>query len=82
MIERKELNRLVVATLEDTGESLKAVQLYDLLRNGEHSEVLRQDKVRGFRSFVKVLNQFAEIKQAGSGVKQYSIRKVYITKKG
>lgn len=75
MIERKELNKLVVATL-DSSESLKAVQLYDLLRR-ENGDVLRQDKVKGFRSFVKVLNQFAEIRtEAGTGVKQYTIRKV------
>ena len=72
--EHPRLSMLVVATL-DSGGTLKAVQLYGQLQS-EHPDVLRREKVRGFRSFVKILNQLPDIAQeSGSGVKQYVLRK-------
>jgi len=74
MIERKQLNRLVVATLRKDNSGLKAIQIYNLIRK-DNSSLLRQEHVKSFRSFVKVINQFQKVKQIGSGVKLYSITK-------
>jgi len=74
MIERKELNKLVVLTLTDNQSSLKASQLYEQIKKEEPS-IMREERVRGFKSFVKIINSFKGIKPIGSGVKRYTIYK-------
>jgi hypothetical protein len=76
MIERQQLKCLVVATLDRATGTMKAVQLYNEISINS-PEILRREKVRGFRSFVKCINQFEEVVQAdGSGVKHYTTKKV------
>lgn len=70
MIERKEVNRLVVATMGCSDCTWSAVQLYDVLRQ-DYSSVLRQERVRGFRSFVKIMNQSPLIGSEGTHTKKY-----------
>lgn len=71
MIKRVELNRLVVATLKNSAEMVRANTLYANLRNS-CPDVLQNERVRGFRSFVKILNQFDNVIAVGPGVKQYT----------
>lgn len=82
MKERRELNRLVVRTLRSERNDVKANYLYDRLRFS-HPHVLRKEKVTTFRGFVKVLNSFSNVQQVPrTGVKTYTLRNVYITRKG
>jgi hypothetical protein len=79
VIKRPELNRLVVACLT-TNHSQRAIEIYEEIRHND-PVIFRHEKVKSFRSFVKILNQFDEIKQQGTGIKVYTIRKTYITTK-
>jgi len=63
-------------TLTQSECSINASQLYNEIREKDPL-VLRIERVRGFRSFVKILNSFDEIQPMGSGVKTYSIKKEY-----
>jgi hypothetical protein len=74
MIERKELHRLVISTIQDSSGTLKAVQLYEELRV-EHPKVLKDESVRGFKSFVQILNTIPEVRPIGKGVKFYVLKK-------
>ena len=74
MIERKALNRLVVATLRENDEGMRAIEIYDTIRF-ERPEVLRTERVSGFRGFVKVINSFEQVKSLGTGVKIYVLQK-------
>lgn len=74
MKERKHLNRLVVMTLQETDTNLKARQIYEQIRT-DNPKVMRKESVKGFRSFVKIINSFEQVKQIGSGVKRYTIEK-------
>jgi hypothetical protein len=77
MLERKELNRLVVATLITSHAPTRANELYNTIRE-KHIEILRDQQVRGFRSFVKILNTFEEVRQKPqTGIKLYYIAKQY-----
>jgi cell fate (sporulation/competence/biofilm development) regulator YlbF (YheA/YmcA/DUF963 family) len=64
-------------TLSHCGVSPKASELYDQLKN-EKQEILRDESVRGFRSFVKIINSFEQIEFSGSGVKRYTIKKEFM----
>jgi hypothetical protein len=75
MIRREKVHKLVVATLEVTGEK-SAAQLYGVLSTSS-PRLMREEKVRGFKSFVKIINMFPEIEYKGNGTKIYALRKDY-----
>ena len=77
MLERKKLNKLVILTLSRSEIPPKASQSYEQIKEAKPL-LLRQESVRGFRSFIKILNSFEQIEQRGCGVKQYSIKKEFI----
>jgi len=52
---------------------LKACTLYENIRIKSPS-VLREEKVRSFRSFVKVINSFENIESVGTGIKKYIVK--------
>jgi hypothetical protein len=72
MNERREFKRLIIATLDTTG-NMRAVTLYDKIRR-EDPKILRTEKVNGLRSFVKVINQIPEVQHTGTMIKRYSLR--------
>lgn len=74
MLERKELKELVVMTLENSEIHPKASALYQHIKE-INPGIMREERVKSFRSFVKVINSFEEIKIQGSGVKVYSLHK-------
>jgi hypothetical protein len=74
MLRREELNRLVITTLSISSSNLKASEIYGQILV-EHPEILRDERVRGFRSFVKILNQFPEVKPNGCGILTYSLER-------
>jgi hypothetical protein len=73
MIERDRLNRLVVGTISDNG-NLRAIQIYEIIRSAD-PRILIEEKVRGFRSFVKIINQFPDVEHVGTFQKEYVVRK-------
>jgi hypothetical protein len=76
MNKRKNLNALVVATLGSSPVALKAMTIYDKIRMS-NPKMMSREKVGGFLSFVKVLNQFGDVRQVNdSGIRRYAIRKV------
>jgi len=74
MESRENLNKLVILTLQKTEIELKARQIYEFIRYNQ-PDILREEKVRGFRSFVKIINSFSEVKAVGIGVKKYIVEK-------
>lgn len=74
MESRENLNKLVILTLQKTEIELKARQIYEFIRYNQ-PDILREEKVRGFRSFVKIINSFSDVKAIGTGVKKYIIEK-------
>ena len=72
MHERKRLNKLVILTLGTTNAELKASQLYEVIKVTDPS-ILRDERVKGFRSFVKVINSFELVRATGSGTKKYTL---------
>lgn len=72
MIERKELNKLVIMTLSDNS-FLKANQIYESIRMVS-PKVFRHERVDGFRGFVKVLNSFNNVESFGSPSKHQYYR--------
>jgi len=75
MLERKELNDLVIMTLQTTQVSLKASQIYEQIKQ-EDPSIMRGQSVKSFRSFVKILNSFPNVQPTGSGTKTYMICKI------
>ena len=72
MEERKELSKLVLMTLSN--QRLKAIEIYSHIKyNNPH--VLRTEKVRGFKSFVKIINSFDRIQGEGKGTKTYKVKR-------
>lgn len=74
MKERKQLNKLVIATLQVSNTALRATELYDKFRR-ESPQVLRTEQVHCFRSFVKVVNSFDGVVAVGSNIKRYTLEK-------
>jgi hypothetical protein len=75
MIEREKLRGLVIATLDKATGSMKAVQLYGEIQSNHPGE-LRGERVRGFYSFVKCINQFDEVVQVKkAGEREYALAK-------
>lgn len=72
MIKREELNKLVVKTLDKN--PLRAIDLYESIER-ENPRIFRQEKVRGFKSFVKILGHFPEVKQVSDKgiLKKYTL---------
>lgn len=60
MKERKQLHKLVIATLKVTETPVRAITIYQEIRELQPS-ILKD--IRGIKSFAKILNQFPEIKQ-------------------
>jgi len=74
MERRENLNKLVILTLQKTDIELRARQLYECIKY-DQPDIFREEKVRGFRSFVKIINSFKDVKAVGVGVKKYIIEK-------
>jgi len=69
---REKLNKLII--LELSQSTLKANALYNHIRNKDPT-ILREEHVKSFRSFVKVINSFGEVEALGNRVKVYALRK-------
>jgi hypothetical protein len=74
MIERRRLQRLVVSTLHENGE-MRARELYSVLVVQQPS-VLREEKVRGFRSFCKIINTFSGVRNVGDNPTFYKVSRI------
>lgn len=74
MLERKKLNKLVVMTLSSSNNNQKASEIYETIKETQ-PEILREETVRSFKSFVKIINSFQEIEATGTCIKQYSLKK-------
>lgn len=72
MIKREGLNRLVVATLQVT-DSLPAAVIFKEIAS-QDPKLFRIERVRSFKSFVKILNSFPEVQPQGRGVKTYCLK--------
>jgi hypothetical protein len=65
MIQRKELNKLVVIFINSSKSYPTARELYQDIKE-EHKQIIHQERVRGFKSFVKIINSFKEIQPIGN----------------
>lgn len=74
MLKRRKLHKLVIAILDCSHNQPRAVELYEMVKI-KNETIMREQAVKSFRSFVKVINQYPDIKATGSGTKQYSIIK-------
>ena len=74
MIQRTQLNKLVVATLEVSPQPQCAHEIFYAIARSD-PKLLRVEKVRSFRGFVKILNTFRDVRAQGTGLKQYSVEK-------
>lgn len=63
----------MILTIQDVG-LCKASMIYQQLQQS-HPQILRTEKVKGFRSFVKIIGSFDKIEPIGSGIKRYTIKK-------
>jgi len=73
MQERKNLNKLLVSTLSVSTTPPRASELYYQIRE-ENPSIFREESVKGFRSFVKIINSFTEIEGVGTGIKCYILK--------
>jgi hypothetical protein len=66
MEKRKELNKFVMIVINGCGsEPPCAREIYEKIKD-DNPQIIREEKVRGFKSFVKILNSFKEIKPVGT----------------
>ena len=79
MEERKELKKLVVAVLRLHGEGLVAGQIYHEIKKSNES-VLREEGVRGFKSFVRILATVPKIEREGPRPMTYKAKELNISK--
>jgi hypothetical protein len=63
MKERKELKKLVVYILQNNQE-MTAKEIYIEIKK-EHPRIIREENIRGFKSFAKIMGTFDEIHQIG-----------------
>lgn len=70
MRQREELNKLVVMTLDGAMGKPKAIDLYNMVKIA-NPHILKQEKVPTFRSFVKVINAFSNIRHDDVKPKRY-----------
>ena len=64
MIERKELKKLVVIMISTSSNQPTARELYEQIRK-ENPPILRTERVKSFRGFVKIINSFENVKPTG-----------------
>lgn len=68
MKDRTELKELVIKKLEVRKQPPQAIEIFKEIR-GEHPRLV----IKGFRSFVKIINSFPEVKKEGSYPYGYSV---------
>jgi len=73
MIKRKELNKLVVVMISNRQSPPTAKELYISAR--QERGIFQQEKVRGFKSFIKIINTFPQIQPLGQSPRVYTIKK-------
>jgi hypothetical protein len=71
---RTRLNQLVVGMLSK-GEPPTARQLYEELRI-EQPRIIVEEHVKGFKSFVKIINSFETVKVIGIRTRRYTVQKL------
>lgn len=76
MIKRQTLNKLVMFTINSMPSHPTASQIYDTIKN-QDDMFLKKQRVKSFKSFVKIINSFEEIKGKGSPLMVYSIKKQF-----
>ena len=74
MLERKITHKLVVLNLENSRDSMIALQIYDDIKLS-HKSILRLEEVKTFKAFVKVINSFPDIERIDSRPSRYLLRK-------
>jgi hypothetical protein len=77
MIQRKVLNELVVLTLGRCDEPVRACELYEMIKH-DNVDILRIEKVRGFRSFAKIVSSFSNVSVSGEPFRFYRLKNGFI----
>jgi len=62
MRDREQFKKLVFILLE--GKELKAREVYEEIRHN-YPNIIHEERIRGFHSFVKIINSIKEIKKKG-----------------
>lgn len=60
MRERKELKQFIFVFLGKKKEGAEAQEMYEVMRK-ESPQVIKRDKIEGFKSFVKLINAIPEV---------------------
>ena len=73
MLERKELKKLVAIMISSSPSPPTAIELYHQVRVDR--QLIQHERVRSFKSFVRIINSFPEVVPVGNSPCFYKLKK-------